>query len=244
MDIPILYEDEDVLVVNKPAGLIVHSDGRTIEPSLAEWALARYPEMNNVGEAWTSPQGEIVPRPGIVHRLDRTTSGVIILAKNARAFSFLKEQFQKRTVLKEYRAFVYGNPKEDRGVIDAEIERVRSTPPRWSARMKGQGTRRTALTEWEVIRRGIDPKTGEKVSLISARPKTGRTHQIRVHLQSINHPIICDSLYAKGRACFLGFMRPALHAFRLSLTLPNGEKKDFEAPLPEDFLHAGALLSA
>src|SRR3990167_2968866 len=104
MDIPILYEDEDVLVVNKPAGLIVHSDGRTIEPSLAEWVLEKYPEMKDVGESWTSPQGEIVPRPGIVHRLDRTTSGVMILAKNKKAYEFLKLQFQSRSIEKTYRA--------------------------------------------------------------------------------------------------------------------------------------------
>src|SRR6185295_17758593 len=186
----VIYEDADILVMDKPAGLIVHSDGRTVEPSVAEWALKKYPELKDVGEEWVSPQGEIIKRPGIVHRLDRTTSGVMVLAKTREAHAFLKNEFQKRDIQKEYRAYVYGAPKENKGLIDAEIERVRSTPPRWGARMKGKGTRRAALTEWEVLERGTDKKTGEKVSLIAARPKTGRTHQIRVHLQSINHPIV------------------------------------------------------
>jgi 23S rRNA pseudouridine1911/1915/1917 synthase len=234
----VIFEDDDVIIIDKPSGLIVHSDGRTAEPSVAEWVVEHYPETHGVGEPWLSPQGETVDRPGIVHRLDRATSGIMVVAKTQTAHAFLKNEFQKRLVSKEYRAFVYGQPKADRGVIDAEIERVRSTPPRWSARMRGQGTRRAALTEWEVVRRGADKETGEKVSLLAARPKTGRTHQIRVHLQSINLPVICDPLYAKGRSHLLGFERLALHAFRLSLTLPNGASKTFEAPLPSDFEHA------
>ena len=234
----VIFEDADVLVVNKPAGLIVHSDGRTTEPSVAEWVATHYPETRAVGEPWLSPQGETIDRPGIVHRLDRATSGIMIVAKTQEAYAFLKNEFQKRLVSKEYRAFVYGHPKADRGIINAEIERVRSDPPRWSARMKGNGMRRAALTEWEVLRRGADGETGEKVSILAARPKTGRTHQIRVHLQSINHPIVCDPLYAKGRPHLLGFERLALHAFRLSLTLPNGASNTFEAPLPSDFEHA------
>lgn len=240
----IIYEDDDVVVINKPAGLIVHSDGRTAEPSVAEWVAEHYPKTRAVGEPWLSPQGETIDRPGIVHRLDRSTSGVMIVAKTEAAHAFLKEQFQKRAVSKEYRAFVYGQPKADSGIIDAEIERVRSTPPRWGARMKGKGTRRAALTEWEVVARGSDPETGEKVALLAARPKTGRTHQIRVHLQSINHPVIGDPLYAKGRPALLGFGRTALHAFRLSLTLPNGAVQTFEAPLPADFRAAEAKLRA
>ncbi|OYV27140.1 MAG: hypothetical protein B7W98_02395, partial [Parcubacteria group bacterium 20-58-5] len=110
MEPGIIYEDDDVVAISKPAGLIVHSDGRTEEPSLAEWAVVRYPQIALVGEPWTSPQGSVVPRPGIVHRLDRDTSGVMILAKTQEAYTFLKEQFQSRTTEKTYRAFVYGHP--------------------------------------------------------------------------------------------------------------------------------------
>lgn len=236
----ILYEDTDVLVINKPAGLIVHSDGRTKELSVAEWALAAYPSLANVGEPWTSPQGEVILRPGIVHRLDRDTSGVLVLAKRQEAYLFLKQQFQERTTEKKYRAFVYGHPFEEHGVIEAEIVRIRAVPPRWGVAREGEKNKtekkhRAAITEWRVISRGADPNTGEKAALIEVEPKTGRTHQIRVHMKHVNHPVVCDSLYAKGRPCILGFSRTALHALSLSLSLPSGERRTFEAPLPHDF---------
>jgi 23S rRNA pseudouridine1911/1915/1917 synthase len=244
MEPEILYEDDDVLVINKPAGLIVHSDGRTEESSVAEWVLAKYPSMKDVGEPWTSPQGQVVPRPGIMHRLDRGTSGVMILAKTQEAYAFLKAQFHERLAEKTYRALVYGHPARERGVIEAEIVRIRSIPPRWGVARAGESKReRAAITEWRVLARGTDPETGEKVSELEARPKTGRTHQIRVHLKYLNHPVLCDPLYAKGRPCLLGFSRPALHALSLSVTLPSGERRTFEAPLPTDFTAALARLA-
>ncbi len=240
----ILYEDNDVLVVDKPAGLIVHSDGRTKEPSVAEWVLARYPALADVGESWTSPQGEVIARPGIVHRLDRGTSGVMILAKTGEAYAFLKKQFEDRSAEKRYRAFVYGHPKEDNGVIEAEIVRIRSVPPRWGvAREEESRKHRAAITEWQTLSRGADPATGEKASYLEARPKTGRTHQIRVHFKHFGHPVVCDPLYANGRPCLFDFKRPALHALSLSLTLLSGERHAFEAPLPDDFKSACAHLS-
>lgn len=244
MEIPILYEDADVVVIDKPAGLIVHSDGRTFEPSVADWVLARYPAAANVGEPWTSPQGEVVARPGIVHRLDRDTSGVLIIAKTSEAHAFLKRQFQERSTEKTYRAFVYGQPIKDAGIIEAEIVRVRSMPPRWGVAREGEEKKhRAAVTAWRVLARGADPETGGEASLLEIVPKTGRTHQIRVHLKHLNHPVICDPLYAKGRPCLLGFSRTALHARSLSITLPSGERPAFEAPFPEDFERAEALLS-
>lgn len=231
----ILYEDSDVLVINKPAGLIVHSDGRTKEPSVVEWILEKYPALKDVGEPWTSPQGEIVPRPGIVHRLDRTTSGVIVIAKTKEAHAFLKQQFQGRTIEKVYDAIVYGHPKEDSGVIEMEIGRTKTDPRKWSAQYGKKGKLRAAITEWNVLARGIDPETGEKITHIEARPKTGRTHQIRVHLKAIHHPIVCDHLYAEGKVCLLGFTRPALHARSLTLTLLSGDIKTFTAPTPLEF---------
>jgi len=243
MEPTILYEDNDVLVINKPAGLIVHSDGRTEEPSVASWVLARYPALTEVGEPWTSPQGEIVPRPGIVHRLDRDTSGVMILAKTPEAYTFLKEQFQARTTEKKYRAFVYGHPAKDSGTIEAEIVRLRSTPPRWGVRREGEErTHRAAVTDWRVLARSVDPQTGEKVAHMEANPKTGRTHQIRVHFKYINHPVIADPIYASGRPQLLGFTLHALHALSLAITLPSGERRTFEAPMPEDFRSALVLL--
>jgi 23S rRNA pseudouridine1911/1915/1917 synthase len=244
MEPAILYEDDSVLVVNKPAGLIVHSDGRTDEPSLADWVLNERPALRDVGEAWVSPQGETVLRPGIVHRLDRGTSGVLVLAKTNEAYAFLKEQFKNRTLEKRYRALVYGAPKEDAGVIEAEITRIRSTPPRWGVAHRDETrTHRAATTEWSVLERFEGGADGEKTTYVEARPKTGRTHQIRVHFKYWNHPIVCDHLYAKGRPCLYGFARPALHAFSITLTLSSGARETFEAPLPDDFVKALAVLA-
>lgn len=241
MELPILYEDKEIVVINKPAGLIVHGDGRTQEPSVADWMLEHYPTSAEVGEPWTSPQGEVIPRPGIVHRLDRSTSGVLILAKTQEAHAFLKKQFQDRSTEKTYRAFVYGHPAKDAGVIEAEIVRIRAVPPRWGVAREGESrTHRAAVTAWKVLSRGTDPDAKEKVAHLELSPKTGRTHQIRVHLKYLNHPVICDPLYAKGRPCLLGFSRTALHALSLAVTLPSGERRLFEAPLPEDFNRAFA----
>lgn len=244
MKLPILYEDADVVVVAKPAGLITHSDGRTEEPSIAQWMLEQYPSARDVGEPWTSPQGEVILRPGIVHRLDRGTSGVMVLAKTNEAHAFLKYQFGNRSTEKRYRALVYGHPKEDSGVVEAEIVRIRSLPPRWGVARPGEGRKhRVAITKWQVLSRGRDPGCDEKASYLEARPETGRTHQIRVHLKHLGHPVICDPLYAKGRPCLFGFTRPALHALSLSLELPSGERRTFEAPLPDDFRNALASFS-
>lgn len=238
----IIFENDDVLVINKPAGLIVHSDGRTEEFSVADWALQLYPSMRGVGEPWTSPQGEVIDRPGIVHRLDRTTSGVMILAKNASAHAFLKNQFQDRTTLKTYLAFVYGHPKNDSGVIEKEIVRIKSTPPRWGVSHGNENKKRAAITNWKVLRRGLDTETKELVSYMELSPKTGRTHQIRVHLKAVHHPIIGDHLYAAGKHALLGFSRPALHAWKLAIRLPDGHQHTFEAPLPSDMKEAETKL--
>lgn len=240
MNPEIIFENDEILVINKPAGLIVHSDGRTKEKSVAEWVVQRYPGLAEVGEAWVSPQGETVPRPGVVHRLDRTTSGVMVIAKTQTAYEFLKEQFQNRSVKKTYQAFVYGHMKTDTGIIEAEIVRIRSTPPRWGVKRAGEKDKkhRHAITEWRVLMRGADPELNEAVSLLEVMPKTGRTHQIRVHLKAVNHPIVCDPLYATGKPCLLGFSRPALHARFITITLQPGKQKTFEASLPEDFLRA------
>lgn len=249
MEPEVIYEDDEVLVINKPAGLIVHSDGRTEEPSVALWIAEHYPKTVGVGEPWTSPQGQVIDRPGIVHRLDRTTSGVMIIAKTQAAHEFLKAQFQGREVTKEYRAFVYGHPKGDGGVIEAEIRRTRTNPPRWTAEGGDYAKRRAAITEWKVVRQGYDKNLhvghanlGESVSELAVFPRTGRTHQVRVHLLYIHHPVIGDHLYAPERPALLDFTRPALHAYRLTLTLPTGVKKTFEAPFPADFIKAEEVM--
>ncbi len=240
--IEILYEDKDVVVINKPAGLIVHFDGRNEESSVVDWVKEHYPEMIGVGEDGISPQGVHISRPGIVHRLDRTTSGALILVRSQESHQFIKKQFQARSLEKEYRAFVYGQAKEDRGVIDMEIGRTKKKPRKWTALSGKRGTLRAAVTEWHLLNRITDPKSGELLSYMSVSPKTGRTHQIRVHLKAIHHPIVCDHIYAPKKECILGFERPALHAHTISFDLPSGERKTVKAPLPEDFNNALNLL--
>lgn len=236
MDIKILYEDTDVLALNKPAGIAVHADGKSAVPTLADWLLEKYPSIREVGEPWTSPNGVVIYRPGIVHRLDRDTSGVLVVAKNPESFASLKKQFQERLAKKTYRAFVYGIVKNDMGTIDKPIGRSTSDFRKWSAEFGARGELREAVTEYKVLERGKD------ATYIEVYPKTGRTHQIRVHLKSIGHSVVCDALYAPKQKCILGFSRTALHAFSLEVVSPSSKPLRFEAPLPEDFLRAAAEL--
>ena len=238
-DILVLAETDEVVVLDKPAGLIVHSDGRTKEPSVAEWVLEKYPALASVGEPWISPQGERVPLPGIVHRLDRTTSGVMLVAKTAEAYAYLKGEFKARRVEKVYRAFVYGHMGAEEGKIVAEIMRSSELPKKWYARPCDKSDKRAAITEWRLLKRLEDPSTGEPASYVEVQPKTGRTHQTRVHLATTGPPVVADHLYAPDRTPILGFTRPALHAYSISLVL-EGKKETFTAALPTDFQVAGS----
>lgn len=230
-EIKIIYEDKNILALNKPAGLIVHSDGRTEEKTLADWLIEKYPEIKNVGEPWQK-ETVTIPRPGIVHRLDRETSGAIIVAKNQETFLFLKKQFQERKIVKKYRAFVYGKLKETEGVIERPIGKSTQDFRLWSAQRGARGEMREAVTEYKVI------DSNENFSLVEAMPKTGRTHQIRVHFKAISHPVVCDRLYAPGRECALGFERLALHSFQIGFEKEIGNFIEIEAPYPADFKKA------
>ena len=224
-----LFEDNDVVVVNKPVGLVVHSDGKTKEPNLCDWILKNYTATAQVGEPLILKDGREINRPGIVHRLDRETSGVLIIAKNQKSFLNLKQQFKKREVKKIYKTFVWGVMKEDEGEIDRPIGRSKKDFRLWSAQRGTRGKVREALTEYKVIQRNKD------FSFLEINLKTGRTHQIRVHMKAVNHPVVGDKLYAPKRDFALGFERVALHAFSIELVLLNGKKMKVEAPLPIDF---------
>jgi 23S rRNA pseudouridine1911/1915/1917 synthase len=230
LQLAIIYEDADVLLVDKPAGLVVHSDGRTEEPTLSDWVLAKYPILKDVGGMHTLDSGRYAPRVGILHRLDRETSGVIIIAKNDETFYFIQRQFLDRSIEKIYNAIVIGKLEQKEGVIDLPIGRSRSDFRKWTTGPDARGTLRPALTEYRVLK-----ESGE-FSLLELRPKTGRTHQLRVHLLALTHPILCDSRYESP--CALGFTRLALHASNLTLKLPNGEMRTFTAPPPPDFTTA------
>jgi len=236
MDIPIIYEDEYIMAVNKPAGLLVHGDGRPNGPTLVDWIKENRPEIMGTGENIILQNGTVIERPGIVHRLDKDTSGVLIITKTHESFLFLKEQFQLREIEKTYNAFVYGHIKETKGVIDRPIGRSASDFRKWSAQRGARGELREAVTEYSVIK-AVDDWT-----FLEIHPKTGRTHQIRVHFKSIHHPIVCDKLYAPNHECLLGFHRTALHARSISINLPNGQKKTIEAEYPVDFTLALTLV--
>lgn len=228
----IIYEDDEILVINKPSGLVVHGDGRTEEYSVSDWVIKNYSDLKEVGEPWENQKGEIIPRPGIVHRLDRDTSGVMVVAKTQESFEFLKEQFQERTIKKTYHTFVYDSFKEEEGDIDRPIGKSKTDFRMWSAQPGSRGVQREAHTAWEVL--GRIEKNNKKYTYLELTPTTGRTHQLRVHLKAIHHPIVCDKLYAPKRGCALGFKRLALHAS--TITIPG--KDTFEAPYPEDFTAA------
>ncbi len=254
VSVPILYEDESCIFINKPAGLTVHGDGKTSEFTLADWILEYHPTLAAVGEPITMRiKGEdiVVPKPGIVHRLDKDTSGVMLLAKTHEAYEFFKQQFQAREIRKVYHCFVYGWIKEDMMEISGAIGRDPGNIRRWSVSKNARGMMRDAVTNITVLKRfGDHPYDGRgsteegTYSFVEARPKTGRTHQIRVHLRSINHPIVADSLYAPKRDQALGFTRHALHAKELAVELPSGNSVSIQAPYPPDFEEALKVANA
>ncbi len=216
MELTILYENADIVVVDKPAGLIVHHDGRTVEPTAEEWFRGKYPEVT-------------LERP-YVHRLDRDTSGVLVFAKNEKAYDFLRKAFTERDVHKTYLAFVYGVPKEKEGTIDFDIGRSRKDFRLHSAQPKARGTLRAARTRYTVL--GTDATATH--ALLRVEPETGRTHQIRVHLKAIHHPIVSDPLYAPKGPHDLGLTRLGLHAYMLDLPLLSGARATITAPVPAD----------
>lgn len=231
----IVYEDESVLVISKPEGWLTHEDGRTEAPTVVDWFLSRVPEAAGVGEEGYSPAGKELNRSGIVHRLDRETSGILILAKTQEAHQHLKQQFKDRKVFKEYRAFVHGRIHDRWATINRPIGRS-SKDSRLRSAMKGaKGIMREAMTDIERI--GVGEYQDEAFSYVKLVPKTGRTHQLRVHLRAIDRPIVGDQLYSIHikDSNHLGMSRLALHAHILELELPNGSTERLLAPLPQEF---------
>jgi 23S rRNA pseudouridine1911/1915/1917 synthase len=232
----ILFETPDILVIDKPSGLLVHPDGKRDEYSLVDWIVTNYPEIQGVGESLAMQyKGEeiIVDRPGIVHRLDRETSGVLLLAKNQATYEMFKQQFQNHVIKKEYKAIVLGWPI-DRGIINDPIGRSTRDIRVWSTGRSARGVMREAITRY-VVEEKMITDDGTKYALMKLLPQTGRTHQLRVHMKSIQHPIIGDGLYAPKTLGMLGFDRTALHAHRITFVDHMGKEKTIEAPLPDDF---------
>ncbi len=230
MNIPIVHEDKDVVVINKPAGIASHSGVGAYSETVSHWFASRYPDAVGIGEQ--------ADRPGIVHRLDKDTSGVMILAKHSRAYESLKKQFADRKTKKEYLALVFGVPGGKDGRITRPLMRSRRNPMRRAVvsekdlgSLKQRKAHKEAITEWR-----MEQKFGTSYALLRVFPHTGRTHQIRVHLHFLGFPIVGDQLYAfKRKKQPQGARRQMLHAEKLTVALPDGRLKTFFAPLPEDF---------
>ncbi len=248
----IIYSDKDLIVINKPAGISVHGGDRVTGRTVADWLLEKFPEISGVGD---DPK----TRPGMVHRLDKDTSGVMVVARNQKSFEYLKGLFQARLVEKIYWAVVCGRLKKREGVISFPIGRLVKNPlkrgiepgPREGIQKTVRGARE-AITEYGVL------KSGENFSLVELRPKTGRMHQLRVHLKALGNPVACDKLYGgKNVCCPEGANRQLLHAKSVSFSFPafaspshkatelqseaaagrpEGRRLNFEADPPEDFI--------
>ena len=209
VDLPILYEDDDVIIVNKPSGLLTHAKGGlSDEPTVAEIIRPK------------SSFATDTDRPGIVHRLDRDTSGLLIIAKNPESAAHLQRQFAERTAKKTYIAITDGKTKLNAAKIDLPIGRNPSVPSTFRIDPNGK----PAQTTYHVLAKN------NTQSLVELKPTTGRTHQLRVHLAHLNAPILGDRVYGKSSDC-----RMMLHAQKLEITLPSGERKVFEAIVPDEF---------
>jgi len=216
IELEVIYEDEQILVINKPFGLVVHPGAGLTGGTLANGLIFYYPEIKEVG----SPL-----RPGIVHRLDKDTSGLIVVARTQAAYNSLRQQFEDRTVEKIYLGLARGRFKEKEGIIDLPVGRHPALRQKMSVKSKKP---RVALTRYEVLREF------RHSTFLALKPLTGRTHQLRVHLAAIGHPLVGDSRYGQTQGNRRQQERRLfLHAFRLSFRHPlSGEKVEFESPLP------------
>jgi 23S rRNA pseudouridine1911/1915/1917 synthase len=218
VEVPVVHEDEHVIVVDKPQELVVHPGAGNARGTMVAGLLARYPELAGVGEH---------ERPGIVHRLDKGTSGLLVVARTQDAYESLVEQLSSRSVERRYLTLVWGCPEPATGVVDAPIGRSRRDP----TRMTVSATGREARTRYEVRERFTEPIVA---SLLECKLETGRTHQIRVHLAAIGRPVVGDPRYKGARSSFKT-PRMFLHAHTLAFDHPaSGERVSFTAPLPID----------
>jgi len=219
----VLYEDEDLIVINKQAGLVVHPGAGQREHTLVNALLHHFPKLSGIGGK---------ERPGIVHRLDKETSGCLVVAKTDEAHRGLSEQFEQRGVEKIYLALVAGRMRKSAGTVEETIGRHPVDRQRMSTASK-RG--RAAKTEYRVL------GSSDEMSLVECKLHSGRTHQVRVHLQHLGHPVLGDKIYGKKYAA--AFPRQMLHAWKLGFQHPGtGEWKNFEAPLPTDLENAVKLL--
>lgn len=277
MKIKVLFENKNLLVLDKPAGFVVHGDGKGVgeanehlfrakrdkenkkekQKLISDYILKNYKKIKGVGENLIIEVGGKkveIQKPGIVHRLDKDTTGCLIIAKNQSSFENLKNQFQNRKIKKEYVALVWGHIKNDTGIIDTQIARSKSDFRKKevvvqhrgenSGVQMHRGEEREAMTRYKVLKKIV--VFGEKLTLVSYLPETGRMHQLRIHSKSIGHPIVGDHLYGGTNVQKEKFekkffkdekkVRQLLHARTISFFAPDsGELVKVESPIPKDF---------
>ena len=223
LSLNIVFEDDDIAIIDKPSGMVVHSGAGHLTDTMANAAVTRWPKISSVGDT---------DRPGIVHRLDRDTSGLLIIALNPTAYNNLTLMIKKHEIERIYTALVHGHPKSSSGTIDAPIGR----DPHHRTRQAVNEGGRSALTHYEVIR-----EIGQ-FSFIKVRLETGRMHQIRVHMTAIGHPIVGDQTYGK-RQSIANLSRQFLHASKLTFNHPiSSEKISVTSKLPDDLQSAISLM--
>lgn len=237
MKLNIIYEDKNVLAVDKLSNVIVTPEGPTNQETLIDELIKQFPALKKVGSA---------PRYGIVHRLDKDTSGILLITKNNSTLFFLQNQFKKRKVVKKYIALVVGDVKKEKETIKTLMGRSPKDRRKQKVYLPLEPDstgKRKALTEFKTIKKFSDEK-GNKYTLLEVKPKTGRKHQIRTHLKSINHPIAGDKLYGfDNQPLPEELERHFLHASFLKVLLPDGKKKEFKADLPQDLINVIARLN-
>jgi len=219
----VLYNQHGLLIIDKPAGLVVHPGAGFKGESLASALLFHFKDIKVVGEDH---------RPGIVHRLDKDTSGVILVAKTSEMYEYLKDAFAQRKVKKEYLALVLGQMEKPTGTIDSPIGKSKQDFRKMT--VKGAEELKPALTEYRVLEELRDPETLDFYSLIKVKLHTGRTHQIRVHLASLGHPLIGDDLYGGKKTSVKGLKRQFLHAKKIEVRLPDDTWIEAESELADD----------
>jgi 23S rRNA pseudouridine1911/1915/1917 synthase len=234
----VIYENKAFVVLNKPAGILVHTtNALRHEKTLVEWLLKKYPDIKHVGD-----DPEI--RPGIVHRLDKDTSGVLLIARTKEAFQYFKKLFQEKKIIKTYYALVWGKTEHE-GVINKPIGLKQGTI-RHATQGKHLKMIKEAETKYNALR--YFKKNGELFTLLAITPKTGRTHQIRVHMRTIGHPIVGDVIYSSKtnikKARELGFSRLFLHADSLEFLDPSGKRITVGAGLPSEWEEALASIES
>lgn len=221
----IIFENRDFLIINKPAGLVIHPVKSLAEKTLVGLLIDYCPAINNVDDP--ARVGQINLRPGIIHRLDKDVSGLLLVCKTQEAFNYFKKEFQNHCVIKEYLALVHGQPKKEKDIVSLALAKD-NQGKMTLAKSAHLEKIKESWTEFEVLEKF------KNFTLLKVKIKTGRTHQIRIHLKSIGCPIVGDTLYKIKRKKSISLNRIFLHAFHLSFTDLDGQKHDFKIDLPKE----------